>query len=116
MLNNLDRNKQELIRHWEDILGGRCELRVSEHALREAHKEGLRGKDIIYAVLTGTIVERYPKRRRVLIAGIYKHSSLPIHIVCDYSDEVVAVVVTVYIPNRLRWAHPLRRRSSEQIS
>ena len=30
----------------DDLLAGRTELRVSEHALREAHKEGLRGKDI----------------------------------------------------------------------
>jgi hypothetical protein len=67
----------------EDLLAQRERLRVSEHALREAHKEGLRGKDILYAIFNGKIIEHYPERDRVLIAEI--------------------VAVTVYIPNRPRW-------------
>lgn len=110
MLNNMNRETPTYIHHLEDLFGGRNELRVSQHALREAHKEGLRGKDIVYTVLTGTVVERYPERRRVLIASMHTKSTLPIHIVCDYSDIYVVVVVTVYIPNRMQWAHPLSRR------
>lgn len=115
MLNNLDDESKAQSQVNEDILGGRSELRVSNHALREAHKEGLRGKDIINTVLNGALIECYPNRRRVLIAGEYKNTSLPIHVVCDYTDLDVVVVVTVYIPNRWRWAHPLRRRPSTGV-
>ncbi|TFG69599.1 MAG: DUF4258 domain-containing protein [Anaerolineales bacterium] len=112
MTEHLDSDSKPHTNQWEDLFVGREELRVSDHALREAHKEGLRGRDIIYIILTGTVVERYPDRRRVLIAGIHKNNGLPIHIVCDYTDVKIVVVVTVYIPNRFRWAHPLRRRTS----
>ena len=115
MLNEQKRESIPQDHKWEDLFGGRSELRVSQHALREAHKEGLRGRDIIHAVLTGTVVERYPERRIILIAGAHTKSSLPIHVVCDYSDLYVVVVITVYIPNRLHWAHPLRRRLSLNI-
>ena len=112
MSENVISEKAEQSHQSEDLFVGRNELRVSEHALREAHKEGLRGKDIVYAVLTGSVVERYPDRRRVLIAGNHKNSSMLIHVVCDYTDFDVVVVITVYIPNRPRWVHPLKRCSS----
>jgi hypothetical protein len=115
MLNTLKRENSTETHPWDDLFGGRNEIRVSRHALREAHKEGLRGRDIIYAVLTGTVVERYPKRRRILISSQHNKIDLPIHVVCDYTDLYEVVVVTVYIPNRIRWAHPLRRRNSSSI-
>jgi hypothetical protein len=93
-----------------DIFAGRTELRVSEHALHEAHKEGLRGKDIIYAILTGEVVERYPDRRRVLISGEYRGTNMHVHVVCDYRDLTEVVAVTVYIPSRTKWASPNQRR------
>jgi hypothetical protein len=115
MLHHQNREKTTNESPLEDIFGGRGELRISRHALREAHKEGLRGKDIIYAALTGSVVERYPRRRRILVAATHFKLNLPIHIVCDYTDLYEVVVVTVYIPNRLHWTHPLRRRSSAHI-
>lgn len=87
----------------EDLLARRERLRVSEHALREAHKEGLRGKDILYAIFNGQIIEHYPERDRVLIAGPVVEHPLPVHVVCDYTDTAEIVAVTVYIPNRPRW-------------
>lgn len=94
----------------DDLFAGRTELRVTEHALREAHKEGIRGKDIIYIVLTGELIERYPQRRRVLVSGRYRDTDLHVHAVCDYSDPVEVVVTTVYIPTRARWRSFRRRR------
>ena len=94
----------------EDLLAGRTELRVSAHALREAHKEGLRGKDIVYTVLTGEVVERYPERRRALIAGQFPGTEMHVHVVCDYSDHDQIVAVTVYIPTRRRWSSHRQRR------
>jgi hypothetical protein len=103
-------SRPEALPYRDDLLAGRTELRVSHHALREAHKEGLRGKDIIYTVLTGEIVERYPERRRALIAGHYPGTELHIHVVCDYSDYNVIVAVTVYIPTRQHWSSHRQRR------
>jgi hypothetical protein len=94
----------------DDLFAGRTELRVSEHALREAHKEGIRAKDIIYLVLTGEVIERYPNRRRILVSGRYRDTDLNVHVVCDYSDPIEVVVTTVYIPTRSRWRSFRRRR------
>ncbi|MGC9521739.1 MAG: DUF4258 domain-containing protein [Anaerolineae bacterium] len=94
----------------EELFAGRTALRLSEHALREAHKEGLRGRDIVYAIFTGEVVERYPHRRRALISGPYRGSDLHLHIVCDYSDYDEIVVATVYIPSRSRWSSHRQRR------
>ncbi len=87
----------------EDLLARRKRLRLSEHALYEAYKEGLRGKDILHAIFNGHIIEHYPERGRVLIAGPVVQYPLPVHVVCDYADAVEIVAVTVYIPNRPRW-------------
>ena len=87
---------EDLLEQWE-------RLRVSEHALREAHKEGLRIKEVLHAIFNGVIVEQYPERKRVLIAGPIPGEPLPVHVVCDYADHNELVAVTVYVPNRPRW-------------
>ena len=95
----------------EDLLAWREELRVSEHALREAHKEGLWGKDIIHAILNGEVVEHYKDRERVLIVGPMIDFDIPIHVICDYADKKEIVAVTVYIPNRPKWLTAQTRSS-----
>jgi hypothetical protein len=94
----------------EDLLERRSELRVSMHALREAYKEGLRGRDIVYAIFKGRVIERYPERNRVLLLGPGPKSGPPLHVVCDYTDTDEIVAVTVYVPNRLQWAANLVSR------
>jgi hypothetical protein len=94
----------------KDLLERRRGLRVSRHALREAYKEGLRGRDIVYAIFKGQVIERYPDRDRVLIQGPAEKSDLPLHVVCDYTDAKVIVAVTAYIPNRSEWAADAFRR------
>jgi len=97
----------------EDLLERRRKLRVSLHALREAYKEGLRGKDILHAIFEGEIIERYPNRDRVLILGPIAESDLPLHVVCDYKDTKVIVAVTVYVPSREEWAGDTVRRQKD---
>ncbi len=97
----------------QDLLELRDELRVSVHALREAYKEGLCGKDIIYAIFAGQVIEHYPRRRRVLIAGPIADSNIPLHVVCDYADTSEIVAVTVYIPNRSHWTANLIRKRAD---
>jgi hypothetical protein len=98
------------IQDTEDLLELGSELRVSKHALREAYKEGLRGKDIVYAIFKGEVIEHYPRRRRVLIVGPINKTNIPLHVVCDYADTEEIVAVTVYIPHRSRWMADLVRK------
>ena len=103
------------IQDTQDLLELGSELRVSKHALREAYKEGLHGKDIIYAIFKGEVIEHYPRRRRVLIAGPITETNVPLHIICDYTDVDEIVAVTVYIPHRSHWmANLVRKRKCEK--
>jgi hypothetical protein len=88
----------------EDLLAYHETMRLSEHALFEAYKESLRAKDIFHAVFNGDILEHYPRRRRVLIVGPSARFDIQIHVVCDYGDRNEIVAITVYIPDRPRWA------------
>jgi hypothetical protein len=88
----------------EDLLAHRETMRLTQHALYEAYKESLRAKDIFHAIFHGEILEHYPRRSRVLIVGPSVRFDLQIHVVCDYRDRDEILAVTVYIPDRPRWA------------
>jgi len=79
------------------------------HAVTEAKKDGVEPEDIVYVLLTGKIIERYPKRYRVLVYGKMLNK-LPLHVVCDYSDEDLIYITTVYIPSKEEWTHNFQRR------
>jgi len=79
------------------------------HALTEAKKDGIEPEDIIYVLLTGKIIERYPERYRVLVFGEMLNK-VPLHVVFDYSDEDLVYITTVYIPSKEEWAHNFQRR------
>ena len=88
----------------EELLAHRETMRLTRHALFEAHKESLRATDIFHAIFNGDILEHYPRRRRVLIVGPSVRFDLKIHVVCDYADRDEILAVTVYIPDRPSWA------------
>jgi tRNA(Leu) C34 or U34 (ribose-2'-O)-methylase TrmL len=79
------------------------------HAITEAKKDGVEPEDIIYVLLTGKIIERYYKRHRVLVYGAMLNG-LPLHVVCDYSDEDIMYIPTVYIPSKKEWTNNYQRR------
>lgn len=72
------------------------------HALTESKKDGVEPEDVVYALLTGKVIEEYPERERLLVYGEMTNH-LPLHVVCDLSDEEVMYIVTVYIPSREEW-------------
>jgi hypothetical protein len=88
----------------DGLLARHDTMRLTEHALYEAYKESLRAKDIFYAVFNGEILEHYPRRHRVLIVGPTARFDLQIHIVCEYTSRDEILAITVYIPDRPRWA------------
>jgi hypothetical protein len=79
------------------------------HAITEAKKDGIEPEDIVYVLLTGRIIERYPERYRVLVYGEMLNK-VPLHVVCDYSDEDLIYITTVYIPSQEEWTHNFQRR------
>ncbi|HDQ35132.1 MAG TPA: DUF4258 domain-containing protein [Chloroflexi bacterium] len=87
----------------EDLFAYRRQLRVSDHALREAHKESLRARDVFHALFNGEVLEHYRDRQRVLVVGPLAEHRLHLHVVCDYADPHELVVTTVYIPDKPKW-------------
>ena len=79
------------------------------HAITEAKKDGVEPEDIVYVLLTGKIIERYPKRCTVLVYGTMLNG-LPLHVVCDYSDKDIMYIPTVYIPSDEEWTNNYQRR------
>jgi tRNA(Leu) C34 or U34 (ribose-2'-O)-methylase TrmL len=81
------------------------------HAITEAKKDGVEPEDIVYVLLTGKIIERYPERKRVLVYGKMMNG-LPLHVVCDYSDSGLIYIPTVYIPSDDEWTGNYQRRKT----
>jgi hypothetical protein len=75
---------------------------VTDHALTEGFKDGTSVADMVRAVMTGRIIERYPKRQRCLVFG-RAASGLPIHVVVEFWSEQAVDFVTTYIPKRSQW-------------
>jgi hypothetical protein len=72
------------------------------HALTEAKKDGIAPEDAVHAILTGEVIEEYPDRQRVLVFAVLP-DNVPLHVVCDYSQTNVLLIVTVYIPDERQW-------------
>ena len=92
----------------KDFIRTEC-YRFYTHAITEAKKDGVEPEDIVYALLKGKIIERYPERQRALVYGKMLNE-LPVHVVCNYSDPELLYVVTVYIPSDEEWGGNYQRR------
>lgn len=79
------------------------------HALTEAKKDGVAPEDVVHAILTGEVIEEYPDRQRVLVFAMITNK-VPLHVVCDYSQGNVLLIVTVYIPDDRQWVGSRMRR------
>jgi Domain of unknown function (DUF4258) len=87
---------------------------IRSHAVIHALKEGFAHKDMVAAILTGTIIEEYPDDERVLICGravLTETVTVYVHVVCEYTDAIYIEVITAYLPDPDGWENPpLRRR------
>ncbi len=70
--------------------------------MTEAFKDGVEPEDVIHILLTGKVIEEYPERERLLVYG-EMDNGLPLHAVCDLSNEQTMYIVTTYIPSRSEW-------------
>jgi hypothetical protein len=82
---------------------------IYKHARVEGEKDGIDELDMREALISGKVIEDYyPERKRVLIAG-KNGDGIPIHLVLDYSKKYLIKIVTVYIPDREKFAGYHRR-------
>ncbi len=94
-------------------LTGSGSYRVRLHAVRHMIEEGFSEENMIEAI-TGRsrIIEHYPEEERCLILGYFamtESTRLPLHLICDYSQEGVVDIVTAYIPQKPWWTTPTLR-------
>jgi len=75
---------------------------VTEHAITEGFKDGIAVSDMVRVVMTGMIIEDYPKRHRCLVFG-RTADELPIHVVVEFSHKRTVDIVTTYIPQKDKW-------------
>ena len=90
----------------------RKSYRLRIHTVRHMVEEGFSEKDIVTAVKDGKILEYYPDDRRCLILGKFKFgdkAKLPLHVVCDFSNEKSVDIITAYIPQKPWWTTPTKR-------
>jgi len=85
----------------------------SFHAEIERKAEGLTFTQVEEALLNGEILEEYPDTRRgesCLIVGFA--GDTPIHIVCGWRGERVALI-TVYVPRPSKFIDPWTRGGTD---
>lgn len=87
---------------------------VIDHAITEGLKDGITVADMLQAIRTGKVIERYPARRRCLVSGL-SASGLPVHIVIDFSAKYMVDIVTTYVPQGDQWIKSqLRKRRKKR--
>ena len=86
---------------------------VKSHAVQHVLKEGIERRHMVEAILNGRIIEEYPDNQRVLICGqttFLEESTVYLHVICEYADQVYVELVTAYIPDERLWESPPFRR------
>lgn len=86
---------------------------IRSHAIQRAVKEGFTKEDMIYAILNGSVIERYPGRKRCLFCAdvIIEGLAMPPHVICEYLHPKTPVdFVTAYIPSKEEWETLTQRR------
>ncbi len=84
----------------------------SQHAEIERKADGITFEQIEQAILTGTILEKYPDTGRgesCLIVGFFQ--KIPIHVVCGWRGERI-VIITTYIPKLPKFINPWTRKEN----
>lgn len=86
---------------------------IKSHAITHALKEGFERQQMVDAVLNGKVIEDYPTEERALICGktnLTENTSIYLHVVCEFTDDVYIEFVTAYIPDELFWESPPFKR------
>jgi hypothetical protein len=88
---------------------------ISQHAERERRNDDLLLADMENAVLTGEIIEEYlndPRGSSCLISGKTTDGT-PVHLVIGFLSSGYVRIITVYIPDPLKWEADWKIRRKE---
>ena len=82
------------------------------HALQRMFQRGIGAEDVQHVLVTGKTIERYPDDRpypsRLVLGWL---GARPFHVVvAEHAARQEAIVITVYEPDRSRWAPGFERR------
>jgi hypothetical protein len=85
----------------------RNEIRLTNHALREARSDGVSIAEILTSVALGEIIEQYPGDKPYPSCLVYGKANGPLHTVWAYNEKTGrAVLITAYRPDpnlRINW-------------
>lgn len=88
----------------------------SRHAKEEMEAEEfgeIRDGEVVEAILSGKLIEDYPKDTPYPSCLIYGRTSekRPLHMVCAYADDIrKVIIITAYEPSPDQWIDFERRR------
>ena len=90
----------------------REQIKFTDHARLEMEKDGISADDVLNAIENGKVIEEYVSDRPFPSCLLYgKSGENPIHVVCALPQHVnMLIIVTVYIPDPMRWIEFERRR------
>jgi len=78
-------------------------VQVRHHARIQMRRRKIRIDDVVEAVSSGEVIEKYPEDTPFPSCLIYgKSNNRPIHVVCALSDEEV-IIITAYEPCPDKW-------------
>ena len=86
---------------------------VKAHAYHHFLKEGFTPEHVEAAILSGEIIEEYPRQNRALVCGkavLDARTTVYLHVVCEFHSERRIDIVTAYIPDPVLWETPPLRR------
>lgn len=89
----------------------RKQIRFTDHARIEMAEDDIYVSEVLKALESGKIIERYPADRPFPSCLLYGTANdKPIHIVCALPEHVnIVIIVTVYIPDPEKWVNFERR-------
>ena len=90
----------------------REQIKFTDHARLEMEKDGISADDVLNAIENGKVIEDYVNDRPFPSCLLYgKSDKNQIHVVCALPQHVnMLIIVTVYIPDPMRWIEFERRR------
>lgn len=85
---------------------------VSQHAERERRNDGLSFSDIEHTIQTGEVIEDYPDDPRGASCLVFGRAQdgRPVHLVIGFLPREWVRVITVYVPDPVKWEADWRTR------
>jgi hypothetical protein len=86
---------------------------MTYHVAKQCEKRGIKGKDVINAILTGEIIEDYPEDFPYPSALVFGYSveNKIMHVVAGVGNGMLWII-TAYYPDEDRWESDFKTRKA----